>query len=939
MYFNFVNLLKDCGLEIKIVPNYSKTPNKVQISLDPVLEESQPDSSEETGETTIGEVIEQTPSWTLFINQTQVGTNLFHSSLPNESPNITEIIEQHAEEYNYTVELDYSLGVVTIIPKLDFLLPSFKLISSDENTIQTEFYEQGYNGLVFKKQEDNSYIPKPASPFSTKYADNTEGVKVTEESLYLCLGLKENLEPICSNPCTVYINNTLPEHQINGEDHVIWKLYINNTLISDDISKDGSDLEEMLRFNDFRSKYDISTISPEVYDDIDAQFSHVDSIFYFAIKNTSDEILNFKFEPNTSEGYLDIGATSFFVDSSSNVQVSNLIHQETIIDKDENGIQTFCLSPNKECNSTKIYQTLAINDITNLIKVYVNDEEIYSFIENQEINFQGIIGIYVDSASFITILNNNVEDVSIKLVSSLNKNLSDWFGDSPPSTYDLTGNTVTFCLAKSDLVDQTPCSLNLDTVLVTEKETSDKTYVIANVTVKHSEGTEKETHYMLLKHISMFNEDCLNYIDYIKFINFLEPYGIVLTRSVNESDQKQLQFSFDDPTIVEENDFEDWTITFQMLTSIDGEFLLPSESNTTTDDFNDNNFYNKKFLQFCITNSEAKSTEEDIDTNLEKDATPAIRLDLPKVIPRTDSVYKAKGKVVGLETFKNLTMTVKLGASQKNVIQKESYEVDQYGNFEIKLDLSLLQDGRPYIELLTVNTRDPSYYLDRIFNNSGLSRSSDMRIDDPLIVKIDLKDLESEEIVVYTMSGSHTEWTVDWGDGTTTTKSDSSLQFEAKHVYKNTGESYICKVYSENTAMSNFGIGNWEPSKGVGKDTYSLVEVLSFGTAGYPSFRNCRGLVDVPTYIPKSTGKKLDVMFYYASNFNSPNILKWDWTNVEYVGSMLGNASSFEQDMSNITIHVNQSKVYASRYNAPYGFADGTKLTEQMYPKFIYTDS
>lgn len=127
---------------------------------------------------------------------------------------------------------------------------------------------------------------------------------------------------------------------------------------------------------------------------------------------------------------------------------------------------------------------------------------------------------------------------------------------------------------------------------------------------------------------------------------------------------------------------------------------------------------------------------------------------------------------------------------------------------------------------------------------------------------------------------------IDWGDGIT---QYCNLPLDLGHKYKTDGE-YIVKIYGQ---LMRFGSDHRNI-----RHSENLVEVLDFGTVGLVdisgAFKNAVNLVKVPKRLPKSITRMVHV-FNGAVEFNHPNIIEWDVSNVTNMKGLFDGALKFNQ--------------------------------------------
>jgi len=137
---------------------------------------------------------------------------------------------------------------------------------------------------------------------------------------------------------------------------------------------------------------------------------------------------------------------------------------------------------------------------------------------------------------------------------------------------------------------------------------------------------------------------------------------------------------------------------------------------------------------------------------------------------------------------------------------------------------------------------------------------------------------------------------IDWGDGNITNYSILTYTGKYTYSYKNqTAQTYniTVNVSSENGQNGSLTGGDWSNPQYLTSVTQwdqEINHIVDFTSA----FNNCINLTSVPYLLPVQT-KNLDGMFANATNFNSPNIIKWNMSNVLNISNMFINAINFNQ--------------------------------------------
>ena len=148
----------------------------------------------------------------------------------------------------------------------------------------------------------------------------------------------------------------------------------------------------------------------------------------------------------------------------------------------------------------------------------------------------------------------------------------------------------------------------------------------------------------------------------------------------------------------------------------------------------------------------------------------------------------------------------------------------------------------------------------------------------------------NNKIILPLHNGGNYDFTVDWGDGTTSrvTSWDSSDKI---HTYASPGK-YTLKITGQ---IEGFRFNN-------GIDKNKLISISSWGPlklGSGPHFRGAENLVSLPSAAPDLTGiTSFDSMFRGATSFNSP-IDNWNVSNITNMDSMFRDATSFNQPLDN----------------------------------------
>ena len=144
------------------------------------------------------------------------------------------------------------------------------------------------------------------------------------------------------------------------------------------------------------------------------------------------------------------------------------------------------------------------------------------------------------------------------------------------------------------------------------------------------------------------------------------------------------------------------------------------------------------------------------------------------------------------------------------------------------------------------------------------------------------------QFTVYSTANDSNNFTIDWGDGSSTIVTASNDGINHTHTYDIAGE-YDVSISGKATVQ-------------LGKDTNKLIDVKGWGTVTWLGmhymFYNCKELSTwTATDAPDLTNvTSMSKMFYSASSFNQ-DISSWDISSVTNMFSMFRYASSFNQDI------------------------------------------
>lgn len=177
------------------------------------------------------------------------------------------------------------------------------------------------------------------------------------------------------------------------------------------------------------------------------------------------------------------------------------------------------------------------------------------------------------------------------------------------------------------------------------------------------------------------------------------------------------------------------------------------------------------------------------------------------------------------------------------------------------------------------------------------------------------------------LSGTVTDITVDWGDGSTVDSGPFNAAGAVPHTYAHAG-TYVVAI--SGTALTHFGKTSY-PYAYAGSDT--ITTVSSWGALGITSLRGAFAgatrLTTVPPYLPAEV-TDLTAAFFGATAFNAA-IGGWDTSHATDLTAMFYNASAFNQpigtwDTSSATSLVSMF-VGASAFNQPISLWDTSAVT------------
>ena len=159
-----------------------------------------------------------------------------------------------------------------------------------------------------------------------------------------------------------------------------------------------------------------------------------------------------------------------------------------------------------------------------------------------------------------------------------------------------------------------------------------------------------------------------------------------------------------------------------------------------------------------------------------------------------------------------------------------------------------------------------------------------------------------------------------WSDGLTNTYANS-----ANKAYNPTPRNFTAGVTYTMTFEGTFKRMRTDSYGATGNLAKCLRSVEHIGSETglanmYSAFGGSSNLTAVPTHIP-ATVTNLGSAFSGATNFNDPNISKWDVSNVTDMSSLFQNTKEFNQNINSWNVskvtNMNQMFSFAAKFNQP----------------------
>ncbi|WP_338397020.1 BspA family leucine-rich repeat surface protein [Persicobacter psychrovividus] len=172
----------------------------------------------------------------------------------------------------------------------------------------------------------------------------------------------------------------------------------------------------------------------------------------------------------------------------------------------------------------------------------------------------------------------------------------------------------------------------------------------------------------------------------------------------------------------------------------------------------------------------------------------------------------------------------------------------------------------------------------------------------PFIITVDIPD-DSKDFYVLIRGGVNdsgaSDYTIDWGDGNTTTGGSSSEE-QVSHTYAEAGEYQVSM--SGKLPSVTFSTFNNNPNQTQKDNASKVSEVVQWGSNQWYSteymFAEASAITDMPEESPNlSFVSSMQGMFYRAVNFNG-NLSSWDVSNVQDMSYLFAIAASFNGDLS-----------------------------------------
>lgn len=201
---------------------------------------------------------------------------------------------------------------------------------------------------------------------------------------------------------------------------------------------------------------------------------------------------------------------------------------------------------------------------------------------------------------------------------------------------------------------------------------------------------------------------------------------------------------------------------------------------------------------------------------------------------------------------------------------------------QLSVDLTAYDGQKIYIAFVHIDEYQDDWFLDDISVSEGKPNTA--------FITTWQTNFDNESITIPTFDSETYNYTIDWGDGTTTT----DITGDATHTYTDSGTFNVSitglfpRISFENASQEN-------------KD--KIIDVKQWGNNPWTSmryaFHGCANLIISATDAPDlSNVTDMSGMFELATTFNQ-SINHWDVGNVINMSSLFQSASSFNQPIDN----------------------------------------
>lgn len=206
--------------------------------------------------------------------------------------------------------------------------------------------------------------------------------------------------------------------------------------------------------------------------------------------------------------------------------------------------------------------------------------------------------------------------------------------------------------------------------------------------------------------------------------------------------------------------------------------------------------------------------------------------------------------------------------------------------------------GHSTTQAVTIYVKENEFeneIIEEVNSNEPLSNSEEDKYF-ITVWKTDNKGTSNDNQIHIPTSGDGYNYSVDWGDGTST----ENISADIIHTYAHPG-TYEVKLSGDFPFLA-FGTTTDFNVSTVDNDSRKLLDVKQWGkikwTNMFAAFSECVNLTGTATDAPDLRQvEMLSNMFNYAEKFNG-KISDWDLSSVKYMSYMFLHASSFNQDLS-----------------------------------------